>query len=133
LIVLDTHVLIWLDAGLRELGDETAGLIDREFASGEVAVSAISFWETAMLIAKGRLIIGKPLRRWRDDLLHAGLRELPVDGRLGIEAADLHDFHGDPADRFIAASALSAGGILVTADRKILAWSGPLKTVDARR
>jgi PIN domain nuclease of toxin-antitoxin system len=133
LIVLDTHVLIWLDAGLQELGGEAARLIDWEFASGEVAVSAISFWETAMLIAKGRLGIAQPLPRWREDLLHAGLRELPVDGRLGIEAADLHDFHGDPADRLIVASALSAGGTLVTADRKILAWSGPLNATDARR
>jgi PIN domain nuclease of toxin-antitoxin system len=132
LIILDTHVLIWLDAGLPELGDETAGKIDREFASGDVAVSAISFWETAMLVAKGRLVIAKPLLRWREDLLNAGLLELPVDGRLGIESADLPDFHGDPADRFIVASALNAEGTLVTADRKILAWSGPLNTLDAR-
>lgn len=132
MIILDTHVLIWLDADLAELGDETAGKIDREFSTGDVAVSAISFWETAMLIAKGRLVIAKPLMRWREDLLHAGLLELPVDGRLGIESADLQDFHGDPADRFIVASALNAEGTLVTADRKILAWSGPLNTLDAR-
>jgi PIN domain nuclease of toxin-antitoxin system len=44
LIVLDTHVLVWLDAGTDKLGDETARLIDDEFAADSVAVSAISFW-----------------------------------------------------------------------------------------
>jgi len=132
LIVLDTHVLVWLDAGTAELGEGTVGLIDREFAEDGVAVSAISFWEIAMLIAKGRIVIAKPLLRWREELLAAGLRELPVDGRLGIEAAELSDFHGDPADRFIVATALKLGCKLVTADRQILAWSGLVEALDAR-
>ena len=132
MIVLDTHVLVWLDAGNAELGDETAGLIDREFSTDGVAVSAISFWEIAMLIAKGRVVIAKPLVRWREELLAAGLLELPVDGRLGIEAADLPDFHGDPADRIIVATALMLGCRLVTADRQILAWPGSIEAIDAR-
>ena len=132
MIVLDTHVSVWLDAGTAELGDETAGLIDGEFAIDGVAVSAISFWEIAMLIAKGRIVIAKPLLRWREELLAAGLRELPVDGRLGIEAAELANFHGDPADRFIVATALTLGCKLVTADRQILAWPGLIEAVDAR-
>ncbi|MGB5497215.1 MAG: type II toxin-antitoxin system VapC family toxin [Sedimenticolaceae bacterium] len=131
--MLDTHVLIWLDAGTTELGDETAELIDGEFAVDGVAVSAISFWEIAMLIAKGRVVIAQPLLRWREELLAAGLRELPLDGRLGIEAAELSNFHGDPADRFIVASASTLGCKLVTADRRILAWRGSIEAVDARR
>lgn len=133
MIVLDTHVLVWLDAGTDDLGVEVAGLIDTEFAGDGVAVSAISFWEIAMLVGKKRLVIAKPLLRWREELLAAGLRELPVDGRLGIEAANLADFHGDPADRLIVTTALTLGCSLVTADRQILAWPGPVQTVDARR
>ena len=132
MIVLDTHVLVWLDAGTAELGEETARLIDREFAMDGVAVSAISFWEIAMLIAKGRVVIAKPLIRWCEELLAAGLREIPVDGRLGIEAAELLDFHGDPADRIIVATALTLGCRLVTADRQILAWPGLIEVIDAR-
>ena len=132
MIVLDTHVLVWLDAFTAELGDETAGLIDGEFAIDGVAVSAISFWEIAMLIAKGRIVIAKPLARRREELLAAGLRELPVDGRLGIEAAALSDFRGDPADHLIVATALTLGCRLVTADRQILAWPGLIEAVDAR-
>ena len=133
MIVLDTHVLVWVDAGAAELGEGAAGLIDREFSTDGVGVSAISFWEVAMLVAKERLVVGKPLLRWREELLAAGLCELPVDGRLGIEAADLSNFHGDPADRLVVATALKLGCSLVTADRQILAWPGPLETIDARR
>jgi len=60
-IVLDTHVLVWLDGGTGELGDQAAARIDHEFATDNVAVSAISFWEVAMLVAKGRLEISRPL------------------------------------------------------------------------
>ena len=133
MIVLDTHVLVWLDGGISRLGEEAAGLIDTEFAADGVSVSAISFWEIAMLVANDRLVIAKPLLRWRDELLAAGLRELPVDGRLGVEAADLSDFHGDPADRLIVATALQIGCKLVTADRQILGWSGPNQAIDARK
>ena len=126
-------MLVWLDAGTDKLGDETARLIDDEFAADSVAVSAISFWEIAMLVAKGRLVIAKPVLRWREELLAAGLIELPVDGRLGIEAAERHEFHGDPADRLIVATALTAGCRLVTADRQILNSPGPVEMIDARR
>ena len=132
MIVLDTHVLVWLDGDGAELGNRAAQLIDEEFKQDGVAVSAISFWEIAMLVAKGRVEIAKPLLGWREELLEAGLIELPVDGRLGIEGARLPDFHGDPADRLIVATALTAGCNLLTADREILGWQGALEAVDAR-
>ena len=133
MIVLDTHVLVWLDGGTGELGDEAATRIDHEFATDNVAVSAISFWEVAMLVAKGRLEISRPLDLWRDELLEAGICEVPVDGRIGVRAAELPDFHGDPADRLIVATALSAGSALVTADQRILGWRQPLQVVDAKK
>lgn len=133
MIVLDTHVLVWLDGGSSELGSAAAELIDREFADDNLAVSAISFWEVAMLLAKGRLEMPRPLAIWREELLAAGLLELPVDGGLGIRAAELPDFHGDPADRLIVATALSGGWPLVTADQRILGWRESLRVVDARR
>ena len=55
MILLDTHVLLWLRLGERELGARARVEIDRAWQSGEVAVSAISFWEVAMLKAKGRI------------------------------------------------------------------------------
>ena len=63
---------------------------------------------------------------WRRRLFREGLREIPVDGDIGIRAAELADFHADPADRVIVATALLGGHQLVTADRRILEWRGPL-------
>lgn len=49
-------------------------------------MSAIAFWEVAMLAQKGRIRTSLDLGGWRQDLLNAGLIELPVDGATGIEA-----------------------------------------------
>ena len=53
-----------------------------------------------------------------------------MDGEIGIRAATLPDFHADPADRLIVATALE-GHRLVTADRRILDWPGQLSRLDA--
>lgn len=131
LIVLDTHVLVWLDKGEPRLGGETRRELDKALASGELTVSAISFWETAMLVAKGRLSLPTPVEAWRRQLLDAGLLELPVDGEIGVLAVSLPDLPGDPADRIIVATATRSGATLVTVDERLLAWPGPLPRLDA--
>ena len=68
---------------------------------------------------------------WRMDLLKEGLIEIPVDGDIGIRANALPDFHADPADRIIVATAMG-GHRLVTADERILGWDGNLARLDAR-
>lgn len=55
---------------------------------------------------------------------------MPVDGNIGVRAAELTGFHGDPADRIIVATALG-GHQLVTADRRILEWSGAVNRLRA--
>ncbi len=86
-----------------------------------------------MLIEKGHLKLNIPVHAWRRDLLLAGLREIAVDGGVGITAASLEDFHGDPADRMITATAFVQGDRLLTADRKILDWPGSVLRQDARQ
>lgn len=131
--LLDTHVLIWLDSADPRLGVEAREAIEEAHQAGELAVSAISFWETAMLIEKGRLNLDLPVHAWRQDLLSAGLREIAVDGGIGVTAATLEGFHGDPADRMITSTALLRGDRLLTADQKILDWDGAVQRQDARR
>ena len=84
-----------------------------------------------MRVQKGRLDFLLDLSAWRQDLLNMGLIEIPVDGSIAARAGLLLDIHGDPADRLIVATALT-GHQLVTADRAILGWPGPLKSMDAR-
>ena len=95
-------------------------------------MSAMSFWEMAMLRAKGRISFPEDVGRWRLEQLGQGLIEIPVDGDIGIRASTLTDFHADPADRIIVATALG-GHRLVTADERILAWGGSLDRLDARQ
>ncbi len=130
MILLDTHVLLWLRTGDARLGPMTRGVIARAENEGEVAVSAISFWETAMLQDKGRIKMNEDVGSWRRLLLEQGIVEIAINGDLGIRAVGLRDFHADPADRLIVATALD-GHQLVTADRQILNWSGTVNRLRA--
>ena len=131
--MLDTHVLVWLDEGSSRLGPRARAALERAFRAEELAVSAISFWEIAMLQRKGRLELDVGLGEWRAELLRMGVVEVPVSGRIGILAAQLENFHGDPADRMIVATARSAGAPLLTADERILDWAPRRSCRDARR
>lgn len=133
MILLDTHVLVWYTKGLDELGAQAEALADRALRQDALMVSAITFWEVEMLILRGRLALLQDTSAWRQELLDQGLIELPVAGHLGIMAAALPDFPRDPADRFITATALYYGAQLVTADERILDWTGALQRHNARQ
>lgn len=133
MIVLDTHTLVWLTEGSSDLGPEARKTIDEAISADvPVSVSAITFWEIAMLASKRRLQMVQPIGAYRKEVLGLGIEEIPVTGETGIEAANLQSFHPDPADRLIVASTSLRRGILVTADRRILEWPGALSRIDAR-
>ena len=130
LLLLDTNALLWMRRGDSRLGRVARREIERAWQSDELAVSAISFWEVGMLVDKGRIRLADDVRIWRRDHLEQGMVEIPLDGETAIRAVQLTDFHADPADRLIVATAL-AGHRLVTSDRRILEWSGRLSRLDA--
>ena len=130
MILLDTHVLLWLRLGDARLGPKARLEIDRAWQAGEVGVSAISFWEVALLKDKGRIRFREDIGGWRREQIEQGMAEVAVDGAIAIRAVGLADFHADPADRLIVATALE-GYRLVTADERILDWAGPLSRVRA--
>ena len=132
MILLDTHILIWSRFGGGPIGALTRHLIEQAVRDAELAVSAFTFWEISMLQEKRRINLVADVSSWRDTLLSQGLIEIPVDGEIGIRANELPDFHADPADRIIVATALN-GHELVTADRRILDWPGELRRLDAAR
>jgi PIN domain nuclease of toxin-antitoxin system len=132
MILLDTHVLVWAVTKDRRLGKKARALISKHWALDQVAVSAISFWEIGMLQSRGRLQIDVGIEQWRGELLGSGLIELAMDGAICVRSLDFGQLSGDPADRFVAATALLNNATLITADEKILRWSHPLVRADAQ-
>jgi PIN domain nuclease of toxin-antitoxin system len=131
LTLLDTHVAIWLFEARGRIGKGARRLLDRAAAAGEVAVSAISFWELAQLVERDRIDLDLSPSEWRRRALSAGLIELPLTGEIGIAAAQLDGFHGDPGDRMLTATAIVHDAVMVTSDEQILRWKGPLQRRDA--
>lgn len=122
--LLDTHALVWLVEASAELSPRARKSIDAAARADGLAVSAITFWEVAMLRERGRLALTTAPAEWRRRVLALpGVVEAPVTGDIGVEAVDLPgELHGDPADRLLVATARIHGWRLATHDRRLLAY-----------
>ncbi|MGH8699953.1 MAG: type II toxin-antitoxin system VapC family toxin [Burkholderiales bacterium] len=132
-VLLDTHAAIWLATDDASFGKRSRALATQALASDQLAVASISFWEIAMLLAKGRLQAVMPPADLRARLLDTGINELVLTGEIALLAASLEALPGDPADRFIAATAIVHQATLVTADERLLGWKHALKRQDATK
>ncbi len=117
--ILDTHAWVWWAAEPEKLSRKARREIDEAQSLG---VCAISCWEVAMLVAKGRLELDRPVPTWIDQALglpRVGL--IPLSPAIAVSAAEIGDeFHGDPADRMIVATTKHLShAVLVTRDREI--------------
>jgi PIN domain nuclease of toxin-antitoxin system len=131
-LLIDTHIWIWLMEGVDEFSTEQVSRLDRAAQSRNLFLSAISPWEVATLASKGRIALPIPLAEWMRRAVHQpGLQLLPLTPEISVESAQLVDFHGDPADRMIVATARLEELTLATRDRRILTWakSGRLKAI----
>ena len=136
--VLDTHVWIWMLEGVKsELSIATVSKIEDAGGRAELAISAISVWELAMLEAKGRITLSRSIDEWiRAALTAPGLRLVDLTPEIALESTRLPGTpHGDPSDRMIIATARVLGGTLVTCDDQILSYGteGHLRVRDGRR
>jgi PIN domain nuclease of toxin-antitoxin system len=111
-------------AGSRELPDGTRRQVQAAFAEDRLWVSAISAWEVALLVQRGRLALRLPVREWvaRSEAL-SGLHFLPIDTAIGLRALELPGLHQDPADRMIVASTELLAAVLVTRDERLHRYS----------
>lgn len=132
MILLDTNVVIWLITGNPLLGPLARAMVREAIQAGEAAVSTVSFWELAMLRSKERIPPEVDPTRVYGTFQAERVEFLPPTPEICIRAGFLEGLPGDPADRLIVATAME-GHRLVTRDRKILNWSGPLQTIPANR
>lgn len=125
MILLDTHVWIWWVHGESRLSRSSMNLLKQNEETG-LGVSIISCWEVAKLVENNRLTLPSPVEEWIEKALqYPGIRLLPLTPRIVVEATQLPgDFHRDPADQLIVATARVHEVSLATADRKILDYEG---------
>ena len=117
MIVLDTHVWLWWLTAPDRL---SVAASDAIAAADSIGVSTISCWEVGMLSERGRITLDRPVGQWVRAALNADGRSVAIapDERVAVDAATL-DLHGDPADRFIYATARTASARLVTRDQRL--------------
>lgn len=115
-VLLDTHAVHWWSAEPERIGKAARALIED---SGELAVSAISWYELAWLAQNGRIALSIPIRSWLEGL-SVNLRTIPLGAAIADTAAGLPTtFPGDPADRIIYATAIEGGLPLITKDKAL--------------
>jgi PIN domain nuclease of toxin-antitoxin system len=117
-LLLDTHIWIWY-----LLGDSRLSTILQQVISddtNELWLSPISLWETLLLAEKGRLILEPSPEQWiNNSLQKLNTKEAVLSNDIAMLSRQLDLSHQDPADRFIAATAVYYGLLLVTVDRHL--------------
>ena len=124
-LLLDTHIVLWLDSGDNRLGASTRALIDGCWQnSGTIFLSAVSAWEIALLVDTGRIELDVPVEAWINRFLdRPGLRAMPLSHSAASRAYQLHHLeHRDPADRLLIATAIELACPLVTYDDRIASF-----------
>jgi PIN domain nuclease of toxin-antitoxin system len=122
-ILLDTHIWVWWVHGDSRLGKSSMDLLKEHEAQG-LGISIISCWEVAKLVEYKRLDLPGRVEEWMEQALrYPGIRLLELTPQIVVEATQLPgDFHRDPADQLIVATARIHRIPLATVDRKILTY-----------
>ena len=121
--LLDTHIWLWSSREPQKLSSQVQqALSDPE--NGRF-LSPISIWEALLLIEKKKLEMHEDFAKWYartvEDL---ALEEAAVTWKVVHEMRSILPHHRDPADRFLAATAITYDLVLVTADQKLMAVPG---------
>ena len=125
-LLLDTHIVLWLDTGDRRFRPETRSLIEDCWQGGGIIrVSAVSVWEISLLVDIGRIELDLPIEAWVMRFLgRAGIEPVPLGHRAACRGCQLHHLeHRDPADRLLIATAIELACPLVTYDERILRFA----------
>jgi PIN domain nuclease of toxin-antitoxin system len=125
-VLLDTHVWWWFATGSDRLEETAAlGLIRKALVHNQVLISVMSVWEIGMLESKNRIRFYQGLKTWVDGALAIpGIRLQSLTPAIAIESARLPgEFHPDPMDRILVATARELNVPILTADAAIIAYA----------
>lgn len=123
-ILLDTHVLVWLLNDSAKISVRVYSQIEKAANDDELFVSAITPWEIAMLVAKGRLRFSRDVGEWLDAALSLpGIQLAPLSPGVAVASTRLPwQVHPDPADRILLATARHLNAMLISADQQMLVY-----------
>jgi len=124
-LLLDTHIWLWFALANRDrLKPAAIQAIQEAARRGYLRVSIITIWEIGLLESKGRVHLGLALDDWIERALALpGLSLAPLNAKMALDCNRLPgEFHADPADRIIVATARRLDATLMTADRKIIEY-----------
>ncbi len=119
MLLLDTHVVVWLVGDSRQLSRPAASAIRRARRSDGLAVSAITLWELAWLISRQKIQSYGSIESSVRAIVE-GIAVLPITPEIAALAAQFPlEYPPDPTDRLIGATARAEGLMLVTRDERI--------------
>lgn len=118
-LLLDTHIWLWSLLEPARLAKQVAA--ELENPDNELWLSPISLWEVLILVEKRRVVLDLDPAAWiRRVLARVPFKEAPLNHEVALKSRSLSLDHQDPADRFLAATALIYDLTLVTADERLL-------------
>lgn len=117
-VILDTHVLLWRALAPKKLTKAATRAIE---SAEKRLVADITLREIAMLAADGDLDVDGSVSDWMDDLLsEQNVSVVAIDSRIAERSTSIaQNFHGDPADQLIAATAIELNVPVITADERL--------------
>ncbi|MDR9415980.1 MAG: type II toxin-antitoxin system VapC family toxin [Gracilimonas sp.] len=122
MILLDTHIWLWWLSGDNLISSDERQALDQYALRNELCISSITIWEVEILDRKGKLSFSPNFELWMQKILNIdSFKILPIQTDVIMAQRSLpEDFHGDPADRLIAATSIKTGNPLATKDQRII-------------
>ncbi len=125
--LLDTHILLWAVGSPEKLSQQAKSIIEE--TENELFFSAASLWEISIKTGLGRPDFKVDARVLRRALIDNGYQELNITGLHSVSVEDLPAIHKDPFDRILLSQATAEGFTLLTSDKTIAQYTGPIRLV----